>query len=100
MADAPATNPIDLARQPSTESATRSYSRNYLNCPPYLGDGCLWPKADIRTESKWWFLNVRFGEIKRTFDVRISLNRYNTVFDFDLLAQYSMDIGSQKRRKL
>ena len=57
-------------------------------------------KADIETESKWVFVNVCFGEIKRTFDVRISLNRYNTVFDFDLLAQYSMDIGSQKRRKL
>ncbi len=23
---------------------------------------CLWPKADIRTESKSGFLNVRFGE--------------------------------------
>ncbi len=23
---------------------------------------CFWPKADIRTESKWWFLDVRFGE--------------------------------------
>jgi len=22
----------------------------------------LWPKADIETESKWVFLNVRFGE--------------------------------------
>ncbi len=62
MADAPATNPIGLARQPFTESATRTYSRNYLNCPPYLGDGCLWPKADIRTESKSAFLNDRFGE--------------------------------------
>ena len=27
----------------------------------YAND-CLWPKADIRTESKWWFLDVRFGE--------------------------------------
>ncbi len=65
MADAPATNPIDLARQPSTESATRSYSRNYLNCPPYLGDDCLWPKAAIRTESKWALFNVRFREKSR-----------------------------------
>ncbi len=24
--------------------------------------GCLWPKADIRTESKWVFLNGCFGE--------------------------------------
>ena len=25
-------------------------------------NGCLWPKADIRTKSKSMFLNVRFGE--------------------------------------
>jgi len=24
--------------------------------------GCLWPKADIETKSKWVFLNVCFGE--------------------------------------
>ncbi len=26
---------------------------------------CFWPKADIETESKWVFLNVRFGEKSR-----------------------------------
>ncbi len=25
-------------------------------------NGRFWPKADIETESKWVFLNVRFGE--------------------------------------
>ncbi len=30
----------------------------------YAND-CLWPKADIETESKWVFLNVRFGEKSR-----------------------------------
>ncbi len=24
--------------------------------------GCLWPNADIETESKWVSVNVRFGE--------------------------------------
>ncbi len=37
-------------------------SRSYLNFPSYLGDVCLWPKADIGTQSKSVFLNVRFGE--------------------------------------
>ncbi len=32
----------------------QAYARN--------ANDCLWPKADIRTESKWVFLNVRFGE--------------------------------------
>ncbi len=33
-------------------------------------DGCLWPKADIETESKSRILNVRFGEKS----IRISPN--------------------------
>ncbi len=33
--------------------------------------GRLWPKADIRTESIWVFLNGCFGEEKQTFRARI-----------------------------
>ncbi len=32
----------------------------------------LWPKADIETESKWVFLNVRFGEKSGHSGVRIT----------------------------
>ncbi len=39
----------------------RPYSRSYFKFPSYLCDVCLWPKADIETESKSLFLNVRFG---------------------------------------
>ncbi len=34
---------------------------------PKYANVSFWPKADIRTESKSPFLNVRFGEKKRTF---------------------------------
>ncbi len=29
---------------------------------PKYANVCFWPKADIETESRWVFLNVRFGE--------------------------------------
>ncbi len=44
------------------KGSSKPCSRSYLNFRPYLGNGCLWPKADIETESKAPFLNVRFGE--------------------------------------
>ncbi len=33
----------------------------------FYANVCFTPKADIETESIWVFLNVRFGEKKRTW---------------------------------
>ncbi len=51
------------------------YSRSHLSFPSYLGDVRLWPKADIRTESKSPFLNVRFGEKSGHTALRPAHNR-------------------------
>ena len=41
-----------LVRRVAGKKTPRLCSRNYFNYRPYLGNGCLWPKADIETESK------------------------------------------------
>ena len=46
----------------------RMLYRNGSNFASYLCDGCLWPKADIETESKSLLLNVCFGEKSRHSD--------------------------------
>ncbi len=46
----------------------------------YAND-CLWPKADIETESKWVFLNVRFrGKSGHSEDaIRLLIRVFSTV---------------------
>ena len=38
-----------------------------------VNECCFWPKADIETESKWVFLNVRFGGESGHHSVSFSL---------------------------
>ena len=60
-------------------------SRTYFKFPSYQCDVRLWPKADIRAESKWVFLNVCFRGEKQPFMVKRSLGsqRNSRMLTFD-----------------
>ena len=55
------TEPRIFYRWPFLGSMARN-ARGFMHVCAEYANGCLWPKADIRTESKWVFLNGCFGE--------------------------------------